>query len=312
VRRRLYIPDEVKTSIREHLSGALSHAAEGYLSSHEDEDAITGDLGGTLRSGVKRVYVVQSQTEIRGEWKWSITYSKFRGRGPRATESFVGADGIFELDIQSGSRRDQKSILFQAKVAGAADRGLLGQALKLTTWREAAFVLVYSETGYVALSLDDVIADRGIIRDREGIPLAKYLGTSFLDCDVGDDELHYDSRRRRLIWRTMEGQVLAVSFSARHRIAFKIEAPRWGDGLPSIGREVRPDEIHNFRMQATDDDVLSLRGHTSPRDVGKARARLALIYHPDLVGELADEAYDRILTRRMQEINAAVDRKRRK
>lgn len=311
MRRRLYIPEELKTAMREHLQAAVAHAQGGYASAHEDEDTVTGDLGGALRTGVHRVFVRQSQIEIPGEWKWSVTYYKLRGKGPRAAESYLGADGVFELNVISGSRHDQKSLLFQAKVAGAGGRQLLGQSIKLTTWREAAFVLVYSDAGYRAVSLDDAIAARGTVHGDSGVPLAAYLGGDFLECEVGDNELHYDGRRKRLIWRTMNGEVVAAQFTAKHRVAFDIEAPRWGEDLPGVDRIVPADRLHECRMQASEDDVLSLRGRTEPRAVKSAQKRLALTYHPDLLNEL-DPLHRALITRRMQEVNAAVDRLRRR
>lgn len=310
MRRRLYIPDEVRQAIREHLEAAVNRAVSGYLSAHEDEDTLTGHLGGSLRSGTQRVFVARSQTEIPGEWKWSITYYKFRGRGPRATERVLGADGLFELNLITGSRSEQKSLLFQAKVIGEGDRGLLEQCIKLTTWREAAFVLVYSEGGFTSVPLDSAVAARGALRPDMGTPLAVYLGTDFLDCDVGDNELHYDARGKRLIWRAMNGEVVATQFAVNHRVAVNIEAPRWGEDLPGVDRLVASEDIYQFRMQASEDDVLGLRGNLAPTVVRQAQKRLALTYHPDRFSEL-DVLHRQIMNRRMQEVNAAVHKLRR-
>lgn len=309
MRKRLYLPKEVKQDIRDHLTTALAHAEEGFFSAHEDEDTVTGELGSALRSGVRRVFVAQSQTEIPGEWKWAITYYKFRGRGPRATESYLGADGVFQLDLLSGSRHEQKSALFQAKLDTESGQDLFKQAIALTTWREAAFVLVYSETGYRAVPLDDVVRARGRMARGTGSSLAGYLGTEFLECTVGDNELQYDPRGKRLIWRTMDGQVVGVPFQTKHRIGIRVEAPRWGEVRLGVDRIIAPDQIHDFRMQATDDELLSLQGVPEDQALKKAQKRLALAYHPDRMNEL-DELHRAILNRRMQEVNAAVGRLR--
>jgi hypothetical protein len=298
------LPDEVKTAIRNHLTDAVNHAISGYESANEEEDTLTGDLGASLRSGERRVFVPPTTEERAGEWKWSITYRKFRGRGPRATEKALGADGIFELKLELGGRVEQKSLLFQAKVAGEGGRGLLEQCIKLTTWREAAFVLVFSESAITAVSLDEAIRRRGTTGVDTGKSLDLYLGTDFLDCEIGDNELHYDARKRRLIWRSMNGEIVATQFSVGHRISFKVQAP-----IRDVDRMITPEEIYQFRMQVSDDDLLGIRSNLDPTTVKNAQRQLLATYHPDGFSEL-DEDMRQIITRRMQETNVAVERRR--
>src|SRR5688572_2170553 len=114
MRQTLFVPDEVKESISRHLYGASARAVEGYYSAHEDEDTLTGDLGATLRISNQRVVV--NNPEVGGTWTWSLTYYKFRGRGKKANESVVGADAIFEVEVDWNERNKQKKCsLFQAK-----------------------------------------------------------------------------------------------------------------------------------------------------------------------------------------------------
>ncbi|HEV7949996.1 MAG TPA: hypothetical protein VGP24_09540, partial [Glaciihabitans sp.] len=80
--RQLYIPAKVLDQISEHISSAVDRAVAGFWSGNEDEDTLTGDLGACLRTGSHTVEVIQD--EISGPWKWSMTYSKFRGRGKGA------------------------------------------------------------------------------------------------------------------------------------------------------------------------------------------------------------------------------------
>src|SRR5436190_19048543 len=146
--RSLAIPDEGQQAIRARLTDALAQASGAFDSAAEDEDTLTGDLCGALRTPRRRVFVAQSVAEIPGEWTWSINYYKFRGRGAGAPENKVGADGIFELTVDYGAHSETKSLLFQAKVEGKQPGLLLEQALKLSTWREAAFILVHSPDGF--------------------------------------------------------------------------------------------------------------------------------------------------------------------
>lgn len=305
MRRRLFIPEEVKSSIRQHLRSAIRRAVSRYNSSSESEDALTGALGMAMETGVHRVIVSQTQTELPGEWKWSIRYYKFRGTGPKPTEHYIGADGVFELNLSIGSRQDRKSLLFQAKQEGEGGPTLFEQAIRLTTWREAGFVLIYSDSGYRAVPLEDVIANRGRIQVGSGTSLDDYLGDDFLDCLIGDNDLLYDGKHKRLIWRAMNGEVVATQ--SKHRMSVHIESPRRGQAPPGIDRMLDRDEIHQFRMQADEADLLNLREEVNEATVKRAKKRLALAFHPDPLNEL-DLFLKRIIEREMQEINVAADR----
>src|SRR4051812_40498839 len=114
MKRPLYLPNEVKVDIQKHLDAAIKRAVDGYESAAEDEDVMTGHLGGLLRIGPQRVHVTQA--EVDGDWSWSIEYHKFRGRGDKATESFVGADGILELQVRRPNGVHRKAALFQSKL----------------------------------------------------------------------------------------------------------------------------------------------------------------------------------------------------
>jgi hypothetical protein len=103
----------VLQAIREHVEASVEHAEAGYSSAQEEEDTITGELGGALRTrGVQTVNVTDDQ--IPGTWRWNINYSKFRSKSGEATESIVGADGILEIRVASPEQEQQKTALFQA------------------------------------------------------------------------------------------------------------------------------------------------------------------------------------------------------
>ena len=304
MRRRIYIPEEVKQSIREHISTAIKSALEGYSSAVEDEDTMTGHLCSKLQVGTRRVLV--SEAQISGKWQWSINYYKFRGRGAGAPEKYLGADGIFELKLTSGARIDSKSLLFQAKMEREGGARLLQQCIKLLTWREASFVANYAEAGFQAIPLDVVIGRRGhAVSFTNAKPLEEYLGRDYLDCLVGDDELRYDSQLRRLIWRAMNGEIVATRFKLKHRVRIRVQAPKTGDTIPGVDQEISPEEIHDYRMAATAEDIV---GHASGgvHALKESQRRLAASYHPDRFTNL-DGLLQKILTRRMQEVNDGID-----
>jgi len=312
-RRRLYIPDEVKQDIQKHLSAKYPLAIEGFLSANEEEDTLTGDMGATFRIKNQKVFVQNSQIEKPGEWTWSIDYHKFRGRGPGATENKLGADGLFELTLKIGSRVEKKSLLFQSKINWTDDPNLIKETIKMTTWREAAFILNFTSKEFEAIDLDSVIASRGKRTDSMTItPLDKYIGTTFLDCIVGDVDLKYDAVSRKLIWRTVNGQVVATKFSIPHKIAIQIVAPNvtYGHDL-KYDEEIPNDKIHDYRMDASEEEMLSLKDSYSNSELRKARATKAVIYHSD-AHSFGDSLLDELMKRRMQEINAAHDKLKQK
>ena len=205
MRRRVYIPEPVRTAIRAHVRERVEQSRGEFFSAAEDEDTLTGHLGARLQIPPQRVLLLED--ELPGEWRWSITYKKFRGRGPKATETFLGADGIVELTVDSGFRIDQKTLLFQSKIGETGGTDLVRQALKLSTWREAAAVFSYTPDRFAAFTLDDVLEHRGRLPAASGTSLGEFLADEFLECLVGDDELRYDAVRRELTWRASNGAV---------------------------------------------------------------------------------------------------------
>ena len=88
------IPKGVFGAIQNHLRNRIAHAEQGWEAGEEEEDTLTGDLGGSLRTGG---WIRSIQDDI--PWHWRVTYKKFRGRGVNALESETGADGIFQIEV---------------------------------------------------------------------------------------------------------------------------------------------------------------------------------------------------------------------
>jgi hypothetical protein len=295
----------VKDSIASHVSASLKAAVAGYLSANEDEDTLTGDLGACLRIGSQRVTV--DDFEIEGTWTWSLTYYKFRGRGKKATESFLGADGIFELSVQlNDENEEKKSLLFQAKNDwNNSDRNLLKECIKLSNWREAAFVLNYTPHEYEAFSIDEVLKTRAKrTAAGEGTSLSSFLNKKFVECLIGNTELQYEARSRKLIWRAASGEMVETRFTIPHRFAINIKPPKRHRSLRY--REILNADVHSYRMSTEDEDVLSLRNDHTAEELNRARKRLAQIYHPDNYSDL-DSLFQEIMIKRMQQVNHSHD-----
>jgi hypothetical protein len=188
---------------------------------------------------------------------------------------------------------------------GEGGKRLVEQCSKLSTWREAAFVLSFGKKAFTALSLDDILATRGRTRGLHGTPLSDYLAGPFVDCAVGDTDLRYIRGEHRLIWRAMNGETVAVKFVVRHRFRLKVAAPGSTPSTAAVDREINPDEIHKFRMSASYEDILALKpGRTQAPSA--ARKALSKIYHPDQWEDFNQPTRDAMKSR-MQEVNAAYD-----
>lgn len=298
--RRIYIPSQVVEDISAHIKTAVQKATDGFWSANEDEDTITGHLGASLKTGLHTVNVTQD--EVSGPWKWSLDYSKFRGRGASATESYLGADGIFELNVIWSQRTEKKSLLFQSKTEWSDSPELVRQSMLLSTWREAAIAIDYRPDVFEAFSIDSVLASHGKRSNaNNGITLQKALTDYFLVCKIGNTDLRYDTRARRLYWRDKNGLLVGVQFSVPHRIRLKVKAPTHEH---TVDKEIAPNEIHQHRMDVTPEEILMPVLSHEEKKTNEMKRSLAMIYHPDR-HSAHDQLFKDIANRRMQEVNAA-------
>jgi len=307
MRRKINIPSEVRESIFEHFREAINKAVEAYESANEEEDALTGQLGICLKCTSKSVMVNSNQEKEQraGVWKWSFNYYKFRGRGPKPTENILGADGIFEFGIQYGDRFQKKSVLFQSKNDLKTDRELFNQSLKLSTWREAAFVLNFTPDKIESFYLDDVIKSNGTRRNIvNSFELYDFLCNVFLECLIGDMDLEYDGRTHRLTWLTQSNNKVNTKFAVKNRFSLKVVPPKYKDD--SYGAEIPNSEVHNHRMKFSPEDLFLLEYTFTKKELTKARNKYAQIYHSDVNNDL-DELMKHIQKRRMQEGNYAYE-----
>lgn len=280
---------------------------EVFDSAGEDEDVVTGDFGSLIRRGPVNVPV--DAPEGGGIWTWTITYKKLRGRGASATEKQVGADGLWEFTLDHGANGVQrKGALFQAKMVGAGGDKLFAQAVVMSTWREAAFVIEYTPDTVFAIHIDDVVAARGkAVRDSARVPFDEFLVDQFIACKVGDPDLLYDRRSRRLFWRDADDRIVVADFSVKHKFDVSVKPPWYFDpSLPRPDKELKPNEIHDHRMKAEPHEILRADISATKTELNKARRHIAQLYHPDRAGGF-DDQIRAAMNRRMAEVNAAFD-----
>lgn len=302
---KINIPDEVRKSILDHLKQAINNATEAYENACEEEDALTGQLGFSLKCNVKEVDVKGDiEKEQRpGIWSWSLKYTKFRGRGPKATENILGADGIFEFGVKYGQEFRKKSLLFQAKNDLLIDNLLYYQALKLSTWREAAFVINFTPKEIEAFQIDEVVRSQGKKNSiSEKFSLYNFLADKFIECLIGDLDLEYDAKAHKLRWVSQQGEKVHTKFFVKNRLSVEVVPPGYTN--TNYGKEIQYPEIYNHRMRFSPENLFSLQGSFSKKDLKKAINNYALTYHPDKTN-IIDELTKQLNNRRMQEGNYA-------
>jgi hypothetical protein len=292
----IYIPSHVKEAIVKHVDKAISKAVAAYGSAAEEEDALTAQLGFALRTSRR----------VADGWTWSIDYTKLRGRGPHAAEKAVGADGILEMQVRTVEGVQRKAALFQAKKAWKSNGKLLEQAMLLSNWREAAFILNFTPTAIETFSIDDVVRSRGLrSRVTRTHSFSQFIADTFFPCTVGNPDLVYDRERKVLIWLADNGDRVGLPFAIRSRI--RVNAEEWR----RLPRMIDVNKLNDYRMFADPSDILDVSATPSADDIKRAKQSLALTYHPDHFHDLED-LYREIAKRRMQEVNVAAQKARKK
>ena len=221
------IPTELFREVQSHIRDRTSHAEEGWEAGSDEEDTLTGDFGGSLRTG----WVDYRKNETGNYWRWRITYKKLRGRGADAPEKETGADGLFQIEVRPDDERRvvTKGVIFQAKKFKSSSRSdLLDQIQKMEQIAPGgSAVFEFGPEGYKGSSRVDILATaeatHRIPHGQES--LAEYLADRFLTCPAGLRDMYYDALRHRLIIPTAQGTKI-VELRLRHRIDVEVRHNR--------------------------------------------------------------------------------------
>jgi hypothetical protein len=214
------IPDQVFQSIQDHLIRVGGSAHSGWSSGKSEEDTLTGDFCGRLRTEW------QGSAANGHPWMWRVRYTKFRGRGKNPFEKRSGADGIVQVEVTlAPGVKIYKGLLFQAK------KNLLGFNAKtvgqVRTMEEIApggsALFLYTPDEYRAIS-GTTYLERS---DAVELPsLGDFLGKGFLPCKNGLRGMYYDAIRDLLLVPTGDRDVRAIPVELQHRVL--IEARELG------------------------------------------------------------------------------------
>lgn len=310
--RKLYIPQQVLEAIYKHIDRSMRHAEAGYECTKEEEDAITGDLWSALRTSDVQLVNVSGGENNPGMWRWEISYSKLRSKSSNATETIIGADGILELRVGNVDAPQVKSALFQAKNDLSKDNKLVEQCIKLSTWREAAFIINYTANGYFAFSVDDVIQSGGDSKKiKYAIRLAEWLKKYFLACMVGHTELYYDKELRRLYWASMvapkqedyyRDSWVYADFMPKYLASISITPPHW---MSRDASRIPEENIQLNRLSYTAEDLYDMHDEYTLSELKKKKKELLQVYHSDKNHRLQE--VQPLLDARVREIISSYD-----
>ena len=241
------IPQEVKDKIKSHLNSAIKEAISGFPSVYESEDTCTGDLFRLMKTKKTRSVEVDDE-KWGGKWKWSIDYNKFGSGGINSTESILGFDGIFVLSIIRNGSIDEKTLLFQSKIEWRK-KDIYDQCKKMLTWLGAATIINYTESSYETYKIEDVFNNLGV-KPKEKNTLQKTLSEDFLNCNIGDFNLHYDTFQKELFWRDINNDYVSIKLNLNRKLKIKIEAPnKFPYETVKVNKEITNDEILYHRLE---------------------------------------------------------------
>jgi hypothetical protein len=176
----LPIPDFISNQLRDHLLSECPFAQAGWEFANQDEDTLTGDFFGRLRTN----------WQTSEDYEWRFHYNKVRGRGKSALEKKIGADGIITLHYRNPKTLDDyyKSLIFQAKKENSPINNLQWSKMK-RFFPNGNMVVVYGSNGYYSY----------VENTNNRTDLCLLIANNFLNCTIGIEGLYYDHDSNKFI-----------------------------------------------------------------------------------------------------------------
>jgi hypothetical protein len=186
------LPPEFLRLIRDRIKAGVVDAENLFHLNQDEEDSITGALAQAISTKAEMAFDGPD-----GSFGFKIESYKIRGRGIGAPEKHLGADGILQISVSTdGHKVFSKGLPFQAKkFGGFKNADVLSQASDLLRTTETGVVIRYSDEGYTAMDVRNMVE----VRETDGTQvrvfppkLATVFGDSFLDCEIGRVGLSFD------------------------------------------------------------------------------------------------------------------------
>jgi hypothetical protein len=173
------IPDFLKEEIRRYILSQCPQATTGWPYANHDEDTLTGDFLGRLRSDWTK-----SDTHI-----WRLFYNKPSSRSAGSMESKIGADGIITMHVRDPKANTNyyKSLVFQAKKQGNAIDNKQWDKMK-DFFPGGNIILNYTPNSY------DAIMPSG-----NTMGICTLIAFNFLNCSIGIEGLYYNHLTNKFV-----------------------------------------------------------------------------------------------------------------
>lgn len=192
------IPSNIQSELAKYIKDKCTHSERGWEFSNQDEDTITGDFLGNLRS---------EDWNQATNFSYRFYYNKLRGRGKGALEKEMGADGIITIELISNDGKTEfKSFVFQAKKVG--NKTNKEQVEKMNFFFPNANVIFrYGPNGYFVENYNG-----------DDIRICEFIYQIFLKCKVGIIGMRYDSSVNTI--RMNNGRFKKSNF--KHELLIKV------------------------------------------------------------------------------------------
>ena len=208
----LLLDASVRHTLSERYRAGVADAVRGYAEAADDGEATTAALGRAL-AGQGQLALADGHAV-----RWATRYRRLSGRGGRAPERGLGAEGLFEIEMEDEERdRSRKTLPFHAWTGapGYADALVRGQAKRLSAFPGGGLVVSYRSAGYAAV--DAAAVAEGMATPADEADLADVLAREFVECQRGSTLYLFEPSLGGVLF--VHGSFVTVRrWSPRHRV----------------------------------------------------------------------------------------------
>ena len=204
--------ESVRRTLSERYRAGVADAVRAYAEAPGDGEAATAALGRAL-AGQGELALADGRIV-----RWATRYRKLSGRGGRAPERNLGAEGLFEIEMEDEEKdKSRKTLPFTAWTGTPdyAEALLRGQAKRLHAFPGGGVVVSYRPAGYVAV--DAGLVAEGDATGGDEVDLAHVLAKDFVECRRGSTLYLFEPSLGGVL--LVHGSFVTVRrWSPRHRV----------------------------------------------------------------------------------------------
>ena len=202
----------VRRTLSERYRAGVADAVGACAAAAGDAEAAAEALGRAL-AGQGELVLADGR-----RLRWATRYRRLRGPGGRAPERNLGAEGLFEIEMEDEEKdKSRKTLPFNAWTGTPdyADVLVRGQAKRLHAFPGGGVVVSYRRAGYVAV--DAGIVAEGGATGADELELADALARDFVGCRRGSTLYLFEPSLGGVL--SVHGSFVTVRrWSPRHRV----------------------------------------------------------------------------------------------